>query len=92
MDTRVGTEAIVHNLHSRFNRITIDPNKPGSEAYIGDARVAVSAILSYLGSGKGVDEILREWPELEREDIFQALAFAAWQTDDLDAPWMAHLP
>ncbi len=87
MNSRVSTEAIVQSSHTRFNRITIDPNRPGAEAYIRKSRVAVSAILSYLGSGKGVDEILHEWPELEREDVYQALAYAAWKTDDMDAPW-----
>ncbi len=33
----------------------------------------VASILSYLSSGMTVEDILREWPELEREDIYQAL-------------------
>lgn len=36
----------------------------------------VTSILSYLSSGMTMDEILKEWPELEREDIYQALGYA----------------
>ncbi len=42
----------------------------------------VASILSYLGSGMTVDEILKEWPELEREDIYQALGYAAWAMEE----------
>ena len=38
----------------------------------------MSSILAYLASGMSVEEILREWPELEREDIYEALEYAAW--------------
>ena len=38
----------------------------------------VASILSYLSSGMTVDEVLKEWPELELEDIHQALGYAAW--------------
>ena len=37
----------------------------------------VASILAYLSGGMGIDEMLREWPELDREDIYQALGFAA---------------
>lgn len=37
----------------------------------------ITSILSYLGSGMTVDDILREWPELEADDIYQALGYAA---------------
>ena len=38
----------------------------------------VTSVLSYLSSGMTVEEILEEWPELELEDIYQALGYAAW--------------
>jgi uncharacterized protein (DUF433 family) len=37
----------------------------------------VASILAYLGGGMSIDEMLKQWPELEREDIYQALGFAA---------------
>jgi len=63
--------------HYRFNRITIDPDKCFGKPCIRGMRMPVTSILSYLSSGMTIDEILKEWPELEREDIYQALAYAA---------------
>ena len=37
----------------------------------------VTSVLGYLSGGMSIEEMLTEWPQLEREDIFQALAFAA---------------
>jgi uncharacterized protein (DUF433 family) len=45
-------------------------------------RMPVASILGYLGSGMTVEEILKEWPELEREDIHQALGYAAWAMEE----------
>jgi uncharacterized protein (DUF433 family) len=37
----------------------------------------VASILAYLSGGMSIEEMLKQWPELEREDIYQALGFAA---------------
>ena len=63
--------------HYRFDRITMDPDKCFGKACIRSLRMPVASVLSYLGSGMSVDEILKEWPELEQEDIYQALGYAA---------------
>lgn len=68
--------------HYKFNRITLDPNKCFGKACIRGLRMPVASILSYLSSGMTVDEILKEWPELEREDIYQALGYAAWAMEE----------
>jgi uncharacterized protein (DUF433 family) len=44
--------------------------------------MTVASILSYLSSGMTMDEILKEWPELEREDIYQALGYASWPMEE----------
>ena len=49
----------------RFDRITFDP------------RLTVATVLDQLAAGASVDEILADYPYLEREDISQALAYAA---------------
>ena len=59
------------------NRITIDPGKRGGKPCIRGMRFTVSDVLDYLASGMSEDEILDEFPDLEREDIKAALAFAA---------------
>jgi len=46
----------------------------------------VASVLSYLSSGMSIDEILKEWPELEREDIYQALGYAALTMEERIVP------
>lgn len=55
--------------HYKFDRITLDPEKCSGKPCIRGLRMPVASILSYLSSGMTVDEILKEWSELEREDI-----------------------
>jgi len=64
--------------HYKYDRITIDPNKCFGKPCIRDLRMPVTSLLSYLASGMTVEDILEEWPELELEDIYQALGYAAW--------------
>ena len=59
------------------DRITIEPGKRGGKPCIRGLRITVSDILEYLASGMSEDEILGDFPELERADIRAALAFAA---------------
>jgi len=52
-------------------------------------RVTVGAIVGLLGAGHNVDEILREYPYLEKDDIQAALAYAAWRSDEIELPLKA---
>ena len=72
--------------HYKFNRITLDPDKCFGKPCIRGLRIPVASILSYLSSEMTVDEILKEWPELEREDIYQALGYAAWAMEERVVP------
>ncbi len=72
--------------HYKFDRITLDPEKCFGKACIRGLRMPVASILSYLSSGMSVEDILREWPELEREDIHQALGYAAWAMEERVVP------
>jgi len=63
--------------HYKYSRITIDPDKCFGKPCIRGLRMPVSSVMSYLGSGMSIDEIISEWPELETEDIYEALGFAA---------------
>jgi len=72
--------------HYKFNRITLDPDKCFGKPCIRGLRMPVASILSYLSSGMTVDEILKEWPELEREDIYQALGYASWAMEEKIVP------
>lgn len=67
--------------HFKFDRVTVDPAKCSGKPCIRGLRMPVGSILSYLGSGMSMDEVLRNWPELELEDIHQALGFAALEME-----------
>ena len=57
--------------------ITIDPGKRSGKPCIRGLRITVYDVLDYLAGGMSEDEILRDFPELSREDIRACLAFAA---------------
>jgi uncharacterized protein (DUF433 family) len=57
--------------------ITIERGKRGGKPCIRGLRITVYDILEYLASGMSEDEILRDFPDLTREDIRACLAFAA---------------
>jgi len=57
--------------------ITIQAGKRGGKPCIRGMRITVYDILSWLASGMSTDEILEDYPELQVEDIFAALSFAA---------------
>jgi len=59
------------------NRITINPQIKNGNPCIRDLRISVNDVLSYLVSGMTVEEILDDFPYLEREDIFACFAFCA---------------
>lgn len=82
----LGGDSGMEIRHFKFNRITLDPEKCFGKPCIRGIRMPVASILSYLSSGMTVDEILTEWPELEREDIYQALGYAAWAMEERVIP------
>ncbi len=65
-----------------FDRITFDPKIMGGRACIRGMRIPVSVIVSQIAYGSSVEDVLREYPDLEREDVAQALQYAAWLTQE----------
>lgn len=63
---------------SSLDRITFEPGKMGGRACIRGMRITVSVIVGLVADGISRDEILRDYPDLEPEDVRQALAYAAW--------------
>ena len=61
-----------------FDRITFDPQIMGGRACIRGMRTPVSVIVGQVAHGATFEEILEGYPDLEREDIQQALEYAAW--------------
>jgi uncharacterized protein (DUF433 family) len=66
--------------------ITIEAGKRGGKPCIRGLRITVSDVLDYLASGMSEDEVLRDFPDLTREDIRACLAFAAERERRLMAP------
>lgn len=65
-----------------FDRITFDARIMGGRACIRGMRIPVSVIVSQVAHGATAEEILSDYPDLEREDIGQALEYAAWLTQE----------
>jgi uncharacterized protein (DUF433 family) len=63
-----------------LDRITFDPTIMGGRACIRGMRIPVSVIVGQVAHGASVEEILKGYPDLEREDIQQALEYGTWLT------------
>jgi len=61
-----------------FNRIPRDPRIMGGKACIRGMRVTVGMIVGQIAEGATPEDLLREFPYLEREDVTQALRYASW--------------
>ena len=69
-----------------FQRITVDPAVMGGKACIRGLRVTVGTVVGLLAAGQSPEDILRAYPYLEREDIDQSLAYAAWRLEEREVP------
>ena len=65
-----------------FERITQDPAVMGGKPCVRGLRVTVGAIVGQVGTGRSVEEILADYPYLDREDVMQALRYAAWRAEE----------
>lgn len=65
-----------------FARITRDPEVMGGRPCIRGMRVTVGMIVGQIGSGVTIDELLADYTYLEREDVLQALQYAAWLAEE----------
>jgi uncharacterized protein (DUF433 family) len=63
---------------AEFTRITRNPAVMGGKACIRGMRVTVGMIVGQIAEGATADELLSEFPYLQREDITEALRYAAW--------------
>jgi len=70
----------------RLNRITVEAGKCGGRPCIRGLRIRVTDVLELLAAGASYEEILADYPYLEREDILAALDYAAHQTDHVVLP------
>lgn len=68
--------------HLTFRRITFNPEVCTGKPCIRGMRFPVSTLLGYLAGGMAMDTLLQEFPFLEKEDILDAIGFAALSTDE----------
>ncbi len=67
---------------NQLDRITLDPTQMGGRACIRHQRVTVGMIVGQIGAGETIDQLLDDYPYLEREDVLQALRYAAWRAEE----------
>jgi uncharacterized protein (DUF433 family) len=65
-----------------FDRITHDLRVMGGKPTIRGMRVTVGTVVGLIGSGMTLEEVLADYPYLERDDILQALKYAAWRAEE----------
>ncbi len=69
-----------------FERITVDPERMGGLPCIRDLRVTVSTVLGQLAAGRTADEVLADYPYIERADILAALEYASFVVNEREVP------
>jgi uncharacterized protein (DUF433 family) len=72
----------MHNL----TRITRNPEVMGGKPCIRGMRVTVGNVVGLMTSGHSPNDILKAYPYLEEADIYEALAYAAWRVEEIEAP------
>lgn len=65
-----------------LDRITVRPETMGGKPCIRDMRVTVGMIVGQIGAGRSIEAVLADYPYLEREDVLQALRYAAWRAEE----------
>jgi uncharacterized protein (DUF433 family) len=71
----------------QFSRVTHNPAVMGGKACIRGMRVTVGNILEQLGTGRSIEELLGDFPYLEKEDVLEAIRYAAWRTQEREIPF-----
>lgn len=66
----------------QLDRITQDPAVMGGKACIRGMRVTVSMLVNQIASGHTIEEVVVLYPYIERDDVLQALRYAAWLAEE----------
>lgn len=75
----------------QLTRLTRDPAVMGGKPCIRGMRVTVGTVVGLVAAGRTHDEILRDYPYLEAEDIAEALSYAAWRAQEIEVRLGRHL-
>jgi uncharacterized protein (DUF433 family) len=66
----------------QLDRITQQPDMMGGKACVRGMRVTVGMLVGQIGAGQSIEALLADYPYLEREDVLQALRYAAWRAEE----------
>ncbi len=69
-----------------YKRITTDPDQMGGQPCIRGLRIPVATVVAMAGDGMSVDEVTEALPDLEREDVLEALKYAAEAVRERELP------
>ncbi len=72
-----------------LRRITLNPEVMGGKPCIRGTRVTVGTIVGLIAAGHSLDEVLEAYPYLTRDDLLEALAYAAWRSEEVELPLSA---
>jgi len=75
---------------TQLTRITFNPQVMGGKPCIRGLRVTVGTVVGLVASGNTFAEILEAYPYLEEADIREALSYAAWRAQEIEAPLAGH--
>jgi uncharacterized protein (DUF433 family) len=78
--------AVLQDTKVQFTRITINPRQMGGVPCIRELRIPVATVLDMMAESMEVPEILKAYPDLEAEDIREALRFAAEAVRERELP------
>jgi len=70
----------------KLDRITLNPEVMDGKPCIRGLRITVSTVVGLMASGHSPEEILKAYPYLELADIYEALAYAAWRSEEVEVP------
>jgi len=72
-----------------LDRITVNPEVMGGKPCVRGMRVTVGTVVGLIAQGHSVEEILKEYPYLEKDDIQQCLQYASMRVNEINVPFTA---
>jgi uncharacterized protein (DUF433 family) len=70
----------------KFDRITVNPDQMGGVPCLRGLRIPVTTVVDMVADGMSIDEILQAYPDLQQEDITEALRYAAEAVRERELP------
>lgn len=82
----INLRAVVVHSGMAIERVTADPSRMGGLPTIRDTRMTVGMVLGQLATGRAIEEVLRDYPYLDRDDVLAALEYGAALANEREVP------